>query len=260
MNNLIEAVKCNNSDCVASLLEKNTDPDSSESDGWTPLMESMLRGHDDCTRMLLEAGANVYAKSRCGVSAIKLSGLISKVCADEILPDHVNRLFHAASSGNKEELREFVDQVGNVDSENAFGTTALMLAAKNNQDDCLRGLLKSGSHIDKLDDWGETALMYAARANSDKTLDTLVKAGAQKNLINNQMETPLMIACKANSQTCALTLIQIGVDVNLTASNGHSPLMAAVEFGAARIITALLSAGADVNMANADDETALGML
>ena len=91
----------------------------------------------------------------------------------------------------------------NVDAKNAFGATALMIAAAaNGRTGTASALIKAGADVNAKDAvTGMTPLMYAASRNGHtKTVSMLIKAGADINEKNKTGWTALMKAESVGDQ------------------------------------------------------------
>ena len=69
-NELISAASNGNSHEVSRLLAQGADPNSRNSDGYTPLMLASINGHFEVVKTLLKSGADKSIKSRLGWTAL----------------------------------------------------------------------------------------------------------------------------------------------------------------------------------------------
>nr|XP_053654674.1 serine/threonine-protein phosphatase 6 regulatory ankyrin repeat subunit B-like [Cherax quadricarinatus] len=163
-------------DCVKILLAA-TDPNCQDDDGWTPLhcaarrnhsgvLQVLLNdsrcdpslpskvkgvtvlhiaaeaGHDDCVKMLLDAGADVN-------------------CQDD---DGQTPLYYAVKNNNVDIVQMLLNN-SRCDPRNKGGTV-LHIAVVKGYDDCVKMLLDAGADVNCQDDYGQTPLYYAVRNNN----------------------------------------------------------------------------------------------
>ncbi|CAG5126592.1 unnamed protein product, partial [Candidula unifasciata] len=165
------------------------------------------------------------------------------------------------------------------------GLTALIVAAKANDDDMMEFLLGLGAHPDVMDLKGKTAAIWAAEfgnveclkkllsAGADMTLtdlegkgilfylmtpterhaiclDLVLANGADVNNVDHEGNHVFAVACdlaEDNERFC-LQLLKHGAEPNcIQQKSGRTPLMAAAASGGIKVVSALLEAGALVN-------------
>lgn len=142
------------------------------------------------------------------------------------------QLIEAIRAGDAGRLKALLDQGGDANSRDAYGATALMLAAHAGRLDLVNLLLAAGAEVDAKDELGWTALMKACY---------------------NDLEDrgyPEVVA----------RLIEAGADPNAKIAYGIRPLMLAAGYGEAGVCEALLAGGADVLARNDGGLTALMMV
>jgi cytohesin len=69
---LLEAAFGGHSTTVSALIEAGADPNTRDADGWTPLMEAASKGRVDIVKKLVAAHADVNARNRLGQTAIEV--------------------------------------------------------------------------------------------------------------------------------------------------------------------------------------------
>lgn len=146
-------------------------------------------------------------------------------------------------------------------------------------------LIFFGANINRQDEFGHTALIMAAWLNHKQTVEMLLTLGADVNFQDNEENTDLMwtkvgdkdghtalIAASVNGhKEIVKMLISNGADVNLKNKNGETALMLAID-GAPltsnslswtandnhkEIVKIILAHGANVNIKNNNGKTAL---
>lgn len=101
----------------------------------------------------------------------------------------------------------------------------------------------------RLVDRQTTALMLAARKNNEKMVDFLLKKGANPDLASNSPgQTPLHIAASQGYIEIVRLLLKKGASINARDSEGNTPLFFAVYNGQKDMVTFLLRNGADQNI------------
>ncbi|CAL1527779.1 unnamed protein product [Lymnaea stagnalis] len=169
------------------------------------------------------------------------------------------------------------------------GLTALIVAAKANDEDMVNFLLGLGAHPDVMDLKGKTAAMWAAEFGNVECLEKLLHAGADMslkdiegksiifylltpterhskclelalshgadvNVVDMEGNPVFVEACNlaVDNEKLCMTLLSHGADANSTAlKSGRTPLMAASSSGGIKVVSALLAAGANPNTIDA---------
>jgi ankyrin repeat protein len=103
-------------------------------------------------------------------------------------------LVYAAIFGHEEVVRAFLEGGANVESANAYHSTALHQAAWNGYRDVCRLLLDWGAKVDPLDEWKETPLHLAAWAGHLSVVQLLVERGADVRVKNDFGQTASEVA------------------------------------------------------------------
>jgi len=100
---------------------------------------------------------------------------------DKVLdgPDEVNQLIYQHKN---HEAMAALEELDNVNTANANGTTPLMVAAFVNNEPMAKLLLEKQAHIDANDSMGCTALMYSALGDAPNTLELLLIGGANTDM------------------------------------------------------------------------------
>ncbi len=139
---LIEAVKANDSAGVRELLAGGADANARDVYGATALMNAAHQGNLEMVNDLLAAGAEVDAKDELGWTALM------KACnnaeMDRGFPDIIERLIAAGADANV--------KIG-------YGIRPLMLAAGYGEGAVCEALLSGGADVLAKNDGGLTALM-----------------------------------------------------------------------------------------------------
>ncbi|RZJ63356.1 MAG: ankyrin repeat domain-containing protein [Flavobacterium sp.] len=136
----------------ATLLLKS-DPklaNTTNPEGYTPLILATYRGNNAVAKLLLEKGANIDAISGMGTA-----------------------LMAAVVKGNDEMVKFLLDRKANPNLNDANGSTALLYAVMFKKHDIAKLLIKSGANTEQKDNRGQSAIDYAILANDDKLIEIL---------------------------------------------------------------------------------------
>ena len=182
----------------------------------------------------------------------------------------------------------------NVNAQNNYGYTALMLAAKNGHTEIVKMLIgaKANINVRREDRYpgslstlllsreeayvahevrgeGGTALTIATEHGHAEIVKLLLEAKADVNKKSNDDYTAITLASLLGHAEIVKLLLEAGADVNAMArvyanvsaegNNGKTALMIASEEGYVETVRLLLAAGADVNMKGYEGTSALGL-
>ncbi len=207
-------------ECSRLLLEAGADLNAADPDGVTPMIYAIINGHYDVAAYLLDKGADPNIADRTGRTALYAA-------VD----------FNTMPASNRPAPKVIDNEVS------SFALIQKLLAKGANPN----AQLKS---------------QQPYRAKLDRGDDTMLTTGT----------TPLLRAAKAGDLDAMRALLAKGADVKLATRNGINPLMAAAGLGTkeedttgrhkteAEAIAAIqlcLDAGADINAADTRGQTAL---
>ena len=153
-------------DAVQSLLRAGEDVNGPQPDGMTALHWAADRNDQRVAQLLLDAGADVTARTRIG----------------EYTP-----LLVASRRGNVEVIEALLEAGADPNLRTTTaGTSALHFAAASGRAGALRALLSAGAQVNAQElSHGHTALMFAAAYNQAEAVRILVEAGADPSLTNH---------------------------------------------------------------------------
>jgi ankyrin repeat protein len=209
-----------------------------DSTSMTPLMHSVRHNFLELVKLLVEAGADIYAVDSAGKVARNYTSSKSslyhyllaqeksyeqahKQAQDKEAKERFKReleqqgwpaLAIAVSIGNSTGIEEY--QGDNLNAVTPEGSTPLLIAAKNNNENLVSLLLtKSGINVNARDKEGNTALMYAALNNNETLVATLLKHGAHPSIANNKKITAFdLIKTKKGLSTSIKALLKKAQD------------------------------------------------
>ncbi len=231
---LADAAQRQQTDRVQQLLHNGSDVEAAQVDRMTALHWAVY--HDDVpsVKLLIQAGANVNATNRYGVTPLSLACMNGETAV-------VNLLLDADADP----------------SLSVAGEPPLMTAARTGQIGPVRALLSRGVDVNAAQFKGQTALMWAAAEGHLEVVNALLDAGADFRTPIDTGFTPLFFAVREGRADVVRRLLTAGTDVNEVMqptkrirkgpTAGISPLILAVENGHFDLAVMLLQAGADPN-------------
>ena len=278
---LVRAAWRDNVDAVEMLLSLEADPNSSDSDGVTPLMIACDRVNIRIATLLLQARANINQLNNAGATALMEACLTDTPLIDlvrlliqyganiNIKSTKLQRtaLMNAAQLGHTSIAQYLLEQGAPVNTQDVKGVTSLMIASQFGHPETVRVLLDYGADANMLA-WDEkmyqTALTLACFNQRTVCVDLLLDGGADPNLCDSKI-SPLKAACYTTGHdqpmdpTILEKLLSAGANPNTqTGRYGNTALMLATQYhGYDKGVQVLLNASADVNIQNSRGNTAL---
>ena len=225
--------------------------------GQTPLMWAAAEGHVDAMKVLIEAGADVNARS----SIIAWERQRTEEPRDKWLPPGgLTPLLFAARDGKVDSVRTLLDAHADINIVDPDRHTALVLALSNGQFDVAGLLIERGADVNMEDKVGQTAL-YAAvdghtvpasnRPAPRETDDTLSSLDVIKMLLARGAHVDAALRAALPYRT----KLDRGGDGVLGA--GATPLIRAAKAGDVPVIKLLLEKGANPKAATRNGVTAV---
>ena len=140
-----------NSEAVKLLLKAGARPDIKSSlDGFSPLQHSAQKGHSDCTRLLLDAGAPIEGRNSKGCTALMLASSRGRGEIVELLleagakvdarNDGRSSLMYATRFGHREVIELLLAAGANIGARGTHGQTLLFKVMKKHLDDCKQNI------------------------------------------------------------------------------------------------------------------------
>ena len=153
---------------------------------------------------LLGLGVNVNFTTTKSPSLLSIANQIGSVPAIEALLAHgadpaiddFENVLMVACRGDKIDVARFwiEKNVVDINAQNKYGDTALMLASQNGHKDVVQLLLEKNAIVDIQNKYGMTALMKASSRGDKKMVQLLLDHGADINLKNNDDKTAIDLA------------------------------------------------------------------
>lgn len=220
---------------IRTLLGRRVDPNGAQVDGMTALHWAAQLDDLETAKLLVDAGAEVKAANRYGVTPLAA----------------------ACTNGNRAMVELLLGAGADPNTKLRGGETALMTAARTGRLGPVEALLARGADVDARERRGQTALMWAAAEGHPEVVGALLRAGADLRTPLPSGFTPLFFAVREGRTDVVRVLLKAGADVNeaiqpkksspKSPARGTSPLILAVENGHFELAVVLLGAGADPN-------------
>ncbi|XP_007902061.1 ankyrin repeat and SOCS box protein 2 [Callorhinchus milii] len=233
----------------------------------TALFISSSKGHIDCMRILLEAGAecDISSKTRetplykaCEHENVEAVRLLIQFNAD--INHRCNRgwtALHESMIRNHVEAIELLLRAGaKVEAKNAYGITALFVAAQSGQLNSLRFLTQHGADINTQANDNASALYEACKNEHEDVVEFLLSQGADANKGNKDGWLPIHVAAQKGNLEITALLLPVTSRVRVKRS-GINPLHLAAQYNRNDIIEDLIKAGYDVNAALSPERSRL---
>ncbi len=208
----------------------------------------------------------VFRVTQNGYRYVHGSGTVRDAKSDEIfiIKDESREalLRRAAAAGDKALAEKLIREGTNVNAQQRFGNSPLMIACRNGHPDLVRLFLEKGADVHTCDPAsGRTPLMLAIKEGKAQLVSLLLANGADSSSVYRRTgRTALMEALVKKNTRIARLLVNRGADVNAKAEgNGATVLMYAVSEGNEDIVKTLLEKGADVNAKSKWGQTALSI-
>ncbi|KAF3063839.1 Serine/threonine-protein phosphatase 6 regulatory ankyrin repeat subunit B [Daldinia childiae] len=226
------------SEMVELLLKHGANPNQEMGKfSWVdhPLIQAVNQGFAEIVRMLLEAGANVDART-----------------TNDNTPLHY-ALYSSKIESNDACLRTLLEFSPELDFQDRQGDTALNCLVKTTPVLSVRLLLNAGADPEIPNDEDLTPIFHAIQMQNFDVAQFLIKKGVSINFSAGEIGGPIHLACKENSLDLIDVLIKHGADVDLMADGFvGTPLQSAFSHWddhdlQKNIVNRLLDAKADVN-------------
>lgn len=228
---------------MTALLKRGHNPDSRDSNSWTPLSWAARSGHGSLVTLLLATAA-------VDVNSSDSKGWTPLLLAVEQNRKNVVKLLLATAG---------VD----VNWKNMHSKTPLSLAVDHRHIEIAKLLLATASiDVNSKDHYRETPLFGAIYNRDTEMVELLLTAaGINVHCKNLAGETPLFIASGQGDEKIAeLLLATAGVDVNSKYTSGETLLSKAAWNGRDAVVELLLAIpGVDANSKNDKNETPLSL-
>ena len=277
-----------------ALIRSGADVNTREdANGQTALMWAVAERRPDVVSVLLEAGADVHARSKSSRRVVLLccpSWAGDSEGTVELEQGGLTPLLFSALNGDSASAARLLAAGAAINETAAGGATTLVMAAHRGYGALVRVLLENGADPNAADA-GYTALhsavlrgdqemvklllAHGADVNPRLTKGTYLKRGSREFAFDKFLvgATPFALAARLGNVPLMKTLAAAGADRSLRLADGRSPLIVAaqgestgaggrvrandVERRVAETVKSLIELGADVNAADRSGNTAL---
>ncbi len=193
---LYEYLKKDDVNGVRSMLEKNADMDIEKLHSKVSALQiTASRGSIKCAQLLIDYGANIDAPHHdrpCGVLSISISFrhidvallLLNNGALVQSREPYEQSPIHEAADVDSECIQILLDHGADIDHQNRYGRTALMIAAEDDDADCIKTLINNGASVHILNGDKQTALDIAVEHDKlDNLLALLNPSNKDKHTI-----------------------------------------------------------------------------
>jgi serine/threonine-protein phosphatase 6 regulatory ankyrin repeat subunit B len=239
--------------------------------GGTSVMFTAAGGHLDCTKQLIDYGADINMIARATPEyLVKMKRMVEEGTAQpepEPHVDGVTALHVAAQSGHLEVVNLLLEKGAEVTVLDDEQRSAIVLAVKNNHGDVAVALVKAGAdpNTPYTDEDGEThnLLMDAITVENEEFAILLAEKGADLYYVDDKKVTTLLQASHRGLTDIVKILLEKHAAsgksgyLDDASDEGIPPLIAAASEGHVEIVKLLVAAKVDVNAKDKDGTTAL---
>jgi len=186
----------------------------------------MVAGDFDCAIRYIGMGAEFSSKDLDEMEAAgyDLNTTPVPVAYSESMKVTWTLLHCAAYFGLLEAIADLTSRKVDIEAATQFGVTALVHAARNDQDETVNFLLSCKANIHHRDTQGRSSLHHAAVQGSIKVVSELIVAGASVLQTAKSGETPLHAAVSGGHQEVVKLLMENQADCKATTKSGLTPL------------------------------------
>ncbi|MBK7334038.1 MAG: ankyrin repeat domain-containing protein [Betaproteobacteria bacterium] len=172
---------------VRDYLKRGIDPNSVDANGDTGLITAARAGNAATVDVLLAARADPERRNRFGDTAMMVAalnghfGIMKALRAKGAAVDGPGwtPLIYAATGGHEEIVRWLLGEGADVNATSPNGTTALMMAVRENRYSTSVLLIARGANVSHRNENGASALDWAKRGNDEAMVERLKRAGAR---------------------------------------------------------------------------------
>ena len=211
--------------CVKMLIEAGADVNKTDDEGFTALIAASYYGNYRCVEYLLQSGADVNIKTKRS----KTTALIL-AC-----------MYH-------EEICKIMPVMNGFE----------YVAEDHNVQKCIEALINAGADVNVTDAKGNVPIIKAVSRQNEKCVALLLAGGADVNTLNGRLgDSALITAIKSGKNAICDQLLQAGADMNIIGDMGHTALVAAAMDGNLYVVRRLLKANCHIGKTTGMKDNAL---
>jgi ankyrin repeat protein len=199
------------------------------------LMIAASRGYTEEVKRLIMTGADVFAETEQGATALIL----------------------AVSNDQTEVAKLLIDLGADPNKVTSDGETPFFIAVKRQNAEITEALIRAGIDIDNTNKYNATALHYAAVYDYLSLTDMLLYYGASTEIKTTEGSTPLIASVFVGNAAIADLLIQNGANIEATDNEGYTPFQIAALHGDTLIMKLLYINKANIYAVNNAKHNAL---
>ncbi|MGB5329755.1 MAG: ankyrin repeat domain-containing protein [Gammaproteobacteria bacterium] len=182
--------------------------------------------------------------------------------ADQAAASLQAKFLNAAVENDSVTVQELLAQGVDIESRDANGRSALLLATHHNAIDVARILIDTGANVNAMDNITDSPYLYAGAEGRLEILRMALAHGADLSSVNRYGGTALIPAAHHGHIETVQELLKTEIDIDHINYLGWTALLEAIILGDGgptyvEIIRLLIEAGADINIADGDNVTPL---
>lgn len=182
--------------------------------------------------------------------------------ADQAAASLQAKFMAAAAENDSVTVQELLAQGVDIESRDANGRSALLLATHHNAIDVARILIDTGANVNAMDNITDSPYLYAGAEGRLEILRMTLAHGADLSSVNRYGGTALIPAAHHGHVETVRELLKTGIDIDHINNLGWTALLEAIILGDGgpiyiEIVRLLIEAGADENISDENNVTPL---
>ncbi len=168
----------------------------------------------------------------------------------------------AAAEDDAAAVQEMLAQGVDIETRDANGRSALLLATHHNAINVARVLIDAGANVNAMDNITDSPFLYAGAEGRLEILRMTLAHGADLSSVNRYGGTALIPAAHHGHVETVRVLLKTEIDIDHVNNLGWTALLEAIILGDGgptyiEIVRLLIEAGADINIADENNVTPL---
>ncbi len=187
LDDLFVAAVNDRADQVKAMLARGVDPNSVDKNGDPVIVAAARAGSASVVDVLIASKAEVDKRNRWGDTALMVAALngqagIAKALRQKgaaVTMKGWTPLIYAATGGHDDIVRWLLGEGSDINAASPNGTTALMMAVRENRYSTALLLIARGADVNRRNENGFSALDWAKRNDDTQLVERLKRAGAR---------------------------------------------------------------------------------